>query len=62
MVPFALQFGVPGGIEILILFLVYGMFGLIPVVAALVAVYYVYKIRQDTSRMADSLERIEERI
>ncbi|SFR40346.1 hypothetical protein SAMN04487947_0980 [Halogeometricum rufum] len=62
MVPFVLQFGVPGGVEILILFLVYGLFGLIPVVAALVVVYYIYKIRQDTNRMAESLERIAERL
>jgi hypothetical protein len=62
MVPFVLQFGVPGGVEILILFLVYGLFGLVPVVAALVVVYYIYKIRQDTNRMADSLERMEERL
>jgi hypothetical protein len=62
MVPFVLQFGVPAGVEILILFLVYGLFGLVPVVAALVVVYYIYKIRQDTNRMAESLERMEERL
>lgn len=62
MVPFALQFGVPGGIELLIIVLLYGLFGLVPVLVALYAVYCLYKIRQDVGRLADSLERIEERL
>jgi hypothetical protein len=57
-----LQFGVPGGPELLILFLIYAVVGLVPIVAAVAFVYLVYKIRQDTRRMADALERIEERV
>ncbi|ELZ91831.1 hypothetical protein C440_16004 [Haloferax mucosum ATCC BAA-1512] len=50
---------VPGGPELLIIFLIYGVLGLLPVVAALVAIYLLYKIRGDINRIADALEELD---
>ncbi|MCO8267736.1 MULTISPECIES: hypothetical protein [Haloferax] len=47
---------VPGGPELLIIILIYGIFALLPVVAALVALYLLYKIRGDVKRIADALD------
>ncbi|WP_199519401.1 hypothetical protein [Haloferax sp. Atlit-47N] len=47
---------VPGGPELLIIFLVYGIFALLPVIAALVALYLLYKIRGDVKRIVDALD------
>ncbi|ADE04568.1 hypothetical protein [Haloferax volcanii] len=47
---------VPGGPELLIIFLVYAIFALLPVIAALVALYLLYKIRGDVKRIADALD------
>lgn len=49
---------IPGGPELIILFLLYAVAGLLPIVAALVAVYLLYKLRQDTKSMARSLRRL----
>ena len=42
---------VPGGPELLIIILIYGIFALLPVIAALVALYLLYKIRGDVKRI-----------
>ncbi|WP_396610448.1 hypothetical protein ACH9L7_09320 [Haloferax sp. S1W] len=50
---------VPGGPELLIIFLLYAVVGLLPVVAAVVGIYLLYKIRGDIERIADALEELE---
>ncbi|AFK18416.1 MULTISPECIES: hypothetical protein [Haloferax] len=50
---------VPGGPELLIIFLIYAVIGLLPVVAAVVGIYLLYKIRGDIERIADALEELE---
>lgn len=62
MFTLVLQFGFPGGAGALIAFLIYGLFALIPVTALLATAYFVYQIREDANRIADSLERLEERV
>lgn len=49
---------IPGGPELLILFLVYGLMGFVPLALAAAAIYLLYRIRQDTKSIATSLERI----
>ena len=51
---------VPGGPEMLIVFLFWGLLSLLPVVAGLIGLYLLYRIRQDTASMAESLQRIAE--
>ncbi|WP_197409768.1 hypothetical protein [Haloferax profundi] len=50
---------IPGGPELLIIFLIYGVLGLLPIAAALVGMYLLYKIRNDIGRIADALEESE---
>ncbi|ELZ86631.1 hypothetical protein C453_05819 [Haloferax elongans ATCC BAA-1513] len=50
---------VPGGPELLIIFLLYAVVGLLPVVAAVVGIYLLYKIRGDIERIADALEELD---
>ncbi|MDS0293578.1 hypothetical protein [Halogeometricum luteum] len=57
-----LQVGVPGGAGALLALILYGLFALVPVGALLAAAYFLYQIRADTNRIADSLERLEERV
>ncbi|ELZ74309.1 hypothetical protein KU306_08210 [Haloferax larsenii] len=50
---------VPGGPELLVIFLLYAVVGLLPVVAAVVGIYLLYKIRGDIERIADALEELD---
>ncbi|WP_411965605.1 hypothetical protein [Haloferax sp. YSMS24] len=50
---------IPGGPELLVIFLMYAVVGLLPIVAALVGIYLLYKIRGDIERIADALEESE---
>ncbi|WP_410765445.1 hypothetical protein [Haloferax sp. DFSO60] len=47
---------IPGGPELLIIFLIYGIGLLLPVAAAVAGLYLLYKIRSDIGRIADALE------
>ena len=62
MLTLVLQVGFPGGAGALLALILYGLFASVPVAALLAVAYFVYQIREDTNRIADSLERLEERL
>ncbi|MFC6724595.1 hypothetical protein ACFQE1_09450, partial [Halobium palmae] len=49
---------VPGGPELLIVLLIWGVMALLPIVVVLIGLYLLYKIRKDVASMSRSLQRI----